>query len=145
MKEQNYSNHIFYYWPHHFFFYGSIIAAFVLCGLGIWYYPQQRSIWILMTIAIFLIVYLGFMTRQHYALGLQNRLVRQEMHLRYYILTQQRFEEIERQLPFKVIAALRFASDQELVPLIHRAISESLSPDQVKRNIRTWLPDHMRV
>ncbi len=145
MKEQNYDNHIFYYWPHHFFFYSSILAAFVLCGLGIWHYPEQRAIWIMMTIAVFLIVWLAFMTRQHYALGLQNRLVRQEMRLRYHILTGRRFEDIEKQLPFKVIAALRFASDNELEPLIQRAIDERLTPDQVKRSIRSWLPDTMRV
>lgn len=85
------------------------------------------------------------MTRQHYALGLQDRLVRQELRLRYYILTGRRLEDIEKQLPFKVIAALRFASDEELEALVARALSERLTPDQVKRSIRSWLPDTMRV
>ena len=145
MKRQDYNNHIFYYWPHHFLFYGVVIVAFILCSIGAWHYPDQRALWLILIWLVMLIVGLGFMTRQHYALGLQDRLVRQELRLRYFILTHQRFEEIEEQLPFKVIAALRFASDQELVPLIHRTIAEDLTPDQVKRSIRQWLPDEMRV
>ncbi len=145
MKEQNYSNHIFYYWPHHFVYYGAVIAAYVLCGTGLWRYPGQWPLWAMIAMMITLMVALAFMTRQHYALGLQDRLVRQELRLRYYILTGLRLEEIEKQLPFKTIAALRFASDEELLPLIHRAISERLTPDQVKRSIQIWLPDTMRV
>lgn len=102
-------------------------------------------LWLMVALLIVLIAGLAFMTRQHYALGLQDRLVRQELRLRYYILSGQRLEDVEKQLPFKVIAALRFASDEELIPLIHRAISERLTPDQVKRSIRSWLPDTMRV
>lgn len=119
--------------------------AFALCGAGIWHYPEQRAIWIMLCILVAVIVGFGFMTRQHYALGLQDRLVRQELRLRYYILTGRRLEDIEKQLPFKVIAALRFASDEELEALVARALSERLTPDQVKRSIRSWLPDTMRV
>lgn len=145
MKEQNYKNHIFYYLPHHLFFYGSVAVAFVLCGIGFYHYPEQRVLWAMVAFAVFMIVWLAFMTRQHYALGSQNRTVRLEMRLRYYILTSKRFEEIEKQLSFYRIAALRFASDEELPELINAAISEKLSSTEIKRRIKNWLPDTMRV
>ncbi len=144
-KPQSYKNHIFYYPPHHIFFYGAIIAAFVTCGYGIYKFDEQRVIWIMMTAIVFLIVWLALMLRQHYALGNQNRTVRLEMRLRYFILTGKRFEQVEQQLTFKQIAALRFSSDQELLALTDKALAENLTPDQIKRGITTWLPDGMRV
>ena len=145
MRPQSYKNHIFYYEPHHYFFYGGIIAAFAACGFGIYKYQEQRFLWIVTTALVILIVWLALMVRQHYALGNQNRTVPLEMRLRYYILTGKRFEQIEQQLTFKQIAALRFAPDEELTTLIKRAIKEKLSPDQIKRSIINWLPDEMRV
>jgi len=85
------------------------------------------------------------MLRQHYALGNQNRIVRLEMRLRYYQLTQKRFEPLEQQLSFSQIAALRFASDEELPDLVLRAVNESLSPNDIKKAIKNWTPDYMRV
>jgi|ERR1043165_2651262 hypothetical protein len=145
MKEQNYEHHRFYYWPHHFLFYGCVALASALCLFGFWQYPEQRFLWAVTYFLVLLIVGLGFMTRQHYSLGNQNRIVRLEMRLRYYLLTGKRFEEIERQLSFGRIAALRFASDEELPALIGRAVNENLTSDQIKRAIKHWLPDKMRV
>jgi hypothetical protein len=144
MKPQSYKNHIFYYPPHHYFFYGAVIAAFAVCGFGIYKYEEQRLLWIFMAAVIFLITWLAVMVRMHYALGNQNRIVRLEMRLRYYILTGKRFEQIEERLDFKQIA-MRFAPDEELPALLDKAIKEHLSPDEIKRHIINWLPDKMRV
>lgn len=102
-------------------------------------------LWAMMAFMVFLIVWLAFMTRQHYALGNQNRTVRLEMRLRYYILTGKRFEDVESKLSFSEIAALRFAPDDELIQLIDAAIAEQLSADEIKRRIKNWLPDTKRV
>jgi hypothetical protein len=144
MKPQSYKNHIFYYPPHHYFFYGAVIAAFAVCGFGIYKYEEQRLLWIFMAAVIFLITWIAVMVRMHYALGNQNRIVRLEMRLRYYILTGKRFEQIEERLDFKQIA-MRFAPDEELPALLDKAIKEHLSPDEIKRHIINWLPDKMRV
>ena len=85
------------------------------------------------------------MLRQHYALGNQNRIVRLEMRLRYYQLTGKRFEPLEQQLLFGQIAALRFASDEELLPLIDRTLKENLSAKQIKQSVVNWQADDMRV
>jgi hypothetical protein len=85
------------------------------------------------------------MLRQHYALGNQNRIVRLELRVRYFELTGKRLEPLESRLNFKQLAALRFASDNELPALTDRAIGENLSATQIKKSIQHWLPDNMRV
>ena len=85
------------------------------------------------------------MLRQHYALNNQNRIVRLEMRFRYYVLTNERLEKLEDRLSFGQISALRFASDEELPALVNRTLDENLSPDAIKRSVKRWNPDHMRV
>ena len=47
--------------------------------------------------------------------------------------------------PVGALAALRFAADEELEPLIQRTLAENLSPDEIKRAVKKWMPDMMRV
>jgi hypothetical protein len=49
------------------------------------------------------------------------------------------------QLTPKQIVALRFASDEELGALLDRAIREKLSPQEIKRAVKRWRPDHLRT
>ncbi len=145
MKTQQLSNHVRYYLPHHFIFYPVIGLLLFISVRGAWLDAANRWLWIITALLTVMIGWLSFMTRQHYALTCQNRLVRLELRLRYYQLTQQRLESIEVQLNFKQLAALRFAPDEELVPLIKRTLNEGLSPEAIKQAIKNWLPDTMRV
>jgi hypothetical protein len=145
MEKQNFRNHVRYYPPHHFIFYPIITALFFIGIRGIMEHKIDRWEWIAITVLAFMISWLSFMTRQHYALTCQNRIVRLELRLRYYQLTNQRLEIIEDQLSFKQLAALRFASDEELVGLIKRTLEENLSPADIKRSINNWIADTMRV
>ncbi|MDR6197216.1 DUF6526 family protein [Siphonobacter sp. SORGH_AS_0500] len=143
MKTQNYKNHVQYYPPHHFVFYPVVLF---LMGVGLYMSITEHSfLWGFVTTQGAVITWLAFMLRQHYALGNQDRIVRLEMRLRYYMLTHESFESSESQLSIQQIAALRFASDEELVPLLKRAIRENLSPDQIKRSIQNWQADEMRL
>jgi hypothetical protein len=45
----------------------------------------------------------------------------------------------------KQIAALRFASDEELGALLERAARENLAPKAIKAAVRTWRPDFHRT
>lgn len=145
MKEQNYSNHVRYYTPHHFIYYPVLSIAFLIAIGCAFAFPPQAYLWAAIAVLLVLIASLSFMMRQHYALNNQNRIVRLELRLRYYILTQQRLEPIEQQLSFGQLAALRFAPDEELTGLIQRAIDEHLSADEIKRAIKNWQPDNMRA
>ncbi|MEO8583947.1 MAG: DUF6526 family protein [Flavitalea sp.] len=145
MDKQKYSNHVRYYTPHHFIFYPIILTAFTAAIRMMFKNQHESLIWGAFALIIFLIGWLSFMLRQHYALEIQNRVVRLELRLRYYQLTNQRLEQFEDRLSFKQIAALRFAPDEELPSLVERCLKENLSPVEIKKAIKTWLPDHMRV
>lgn len=146
MKVQNYKNHQQVYPPHHFVFYPvSLILAFIAIYKTFKSDGEYQTIWAFITLVLILIIWISFMLRQHYAIKLQDRLIRLEMRHRYSMLTGKDFEPIEEKLSFRQIAALRFAADDELVPLIMRAVKEELSPKTIKESIRNWKADYMRV
>lgn len=145
MAIQNYKNHIRFYPPHHFVFYPITLA---LLASAIYYAindaPNQK-LWMFMSIVVFLIIVLAFMLRQHYALVLQDRIVRSELRYRYFVITNTRFEPMEQLLNDGQIFALRFAPDEELPKLVQRAVAEKMSGNQIKKAIVNWYPDHQRV
>jgi hypothetical protein len=85
------------------------------------------------------------MLRQHYALTLQNRIVRLELRYRYFTLTGKRFEEFEHKLKEEQLFALRFAPDEELIGLTERTLKENLSAVAIKKAIIHWKGDYERV
>lgn len=85
------------------------------------------------------------MVRQHYALGLQNRLVRLEFKQRYFEIFNKRSDEVEEKLSFSQIAALRFAYDDEFKELLYKALNENISADDIKKSIKNWKPDNNRI
>jgi hypothetical protein len=145
MEKQDYSNHKRYYIPHHFLFYPVLMVLTCLGVYGIYRYHEHWVEWGAITMICILIGWLSLMLRQHYALLLQDRLIRLELRLRYYQLTQRRLEFIEYKLTIKQLAALRFSSDDQLPSLINEAIEQDLSSGEIKKRIRNWMPDMMRV
>ncbi len=145
MPKQNFENHVHYYAPHHYVFYPLLLAAIGASVYAFNNHPDQKSIWGAIIVIFIFIGWLSFMLRQHYALGNQNRIVRLELRFRYFELTGKRLEPMESKLNFKQLAALRFASDEELPALINRTIQENLTATQIKKSILHWLPDTMRV
>ena len=83
--------------------------------------------------------------RLHYTLGNQDRIVRTELRFRYNVITGKRLETLEVSLSFSPLAALQFASEEELPDLVERIIKENLSPRQIKISVVNWLPDTLRV
>ena len=145
MPSQTYENHIRFYFPHHFIFYPVVFLSAGICFHLYRVQPVQDLIWICFAGVFLVLAWLSFLMRQHYALTNQNRIVRLEMRLRYFILTQKRLETIENKLTFAQLSALRFASDSEFIPLLQKTLDEKLDPDQIKKSIKSWLPDDMRV
>jgi hypothetical protein len=145
MATQNFKNHIRYYTTHHFIFYPLLLIALILSVVAYNHHPEQGEVWIAI-IAIFIFIgWSSFMMRQHYALGNQDRIVRLELRFRYYVITGKRLEPLESNLSTRQLAALRFASDEELPALMERTLKENLTAHQIKNLIVHWLPDHMRV
>ena len=82
------------------------------------------------------------MHARRFALKVQDRAIRAEENLRYYILTGKR---LDARLTLGQIIALRFASDEEFPTLAQRAVEEGLSNDAIKKQIKNWRPDTYRV
>ena len=144
MKPQSYKNHIRFYTPHHFIYY-PILTAFLTASIYFCFTKPEKLVWIFISVVFVFLFCLAFMLRQHYALVLQNRIIRLEIRYNYFIVTGKRFEEIEYQFNDSQMFALRFASDDELVLLVEKSIKEKLSSDEIKKAIKNWKPDYERV
>jgi hypothetical protein len=81
---------------------------------------------------------------REYTVRLQDRIIKLEMRLRCAALLPAQQAALSR-LTNAQLVALRFASDEELPLLIDRAERERLSPDQIKRAVKTWVPDWDRT
>ena len=73
---------------------------------------------------------------------MQDRAIRAEESLRYYILSG---KLPDKRLRMSQIIALRFASDEELIELAKRAVEEQLSSSAIKNAIRNWRADYYRA
>ena len=145
MNKQNYSNHIRFYAPHHFIL---LPLLLILLGVGIWQVfsdDENQILWILFSTLIFLILFLTIMLRQHYALTIQDRLLRLEFKQRYFEIYGKRSDEVEKLLSFGQMAALRFAYDDEFIILLEDAVKNKTSAKEIKKSIKKWRPDLLRV
>ena len=144
MKRQTFENHIRYYTPHHFVYY-PVVILFLIFSVYAAFTSEDQLIWAFIS-AIFVILFcLAFMLRQHYALTLQNRIVRLELRYRYFSLTGNRLEYFENRLSDEQLFALRFAPDDELKDLIEKVLLENLSGTEIKKAIKLWKGDYHRV
>lgn len=145
MVDQNYKNHIRFYPPHHFVFYPVVLFMFAFAIRSAFTDQTNQTLWIFISVLVFVIGCLAFMLRQHYALILQNRIVRSELRYRYFVVTGTRLEPMEHLLTDGQLFALRFAPDEELPILVQKAVAEKMSGDEIKKAIVNWFPDHHRV
>ncbi|TXD79682.1 DUF6526 family protein [Algoriphagus ratkowskyi] len=145
LKTQNFENHAKYYPLHHFFI---LPLALIFLGWTVVRMDFSNSEAIsdslyqfLLAFTLFLISYLP----RIYALKNQNRIIRLEMRQRFHEITGTQFYEKEKLLNSAQIIALRFAGDEELLPLMDKAVKENTSPKEIKKNIKNWKADHHRV
>lgn len=106
---------------------------------------EVSRLWFTMML-LALVLFLGlYMLRQHYALGLQDRIIRLEVRQRYFELTGQRFASLEKQLSLKQIISLRLAGDAELPTLAQAAAAQGLAPKDIQARITDFQFDSLRV
>lgn len=144
MKQQSYEHHTRFQPLQHFVW---LPLSFILLISTVIYSIIQfvrngLSLQLFWAIAIVFLAIIPGMLARIYALTLQDRLIRTEEQLRYFMLTGRRLDD---QITMKQLIALRFASDEEFVNLVDRSISENLSPDEIKQSIKQWRADHQRV
>jgi hypothetical protein len=102
-------------------------------------------IWLMVSAVIISIIILSFMLRQHYALGLQDRLIINEFKFRYFALAGNRLESLPYQFSDAQIFALRFSEDEDLMELINNTIENDWSSSEIKQNIKNWKADNKRI
>jgi len=144
MEEQNYSNHRRYVPAYHYVLISFLFVG-LLCSVVNVFRHRPYHGGFLSSILILLLFICAFLTTslfRTFSLKAQDRAVRAEEGLRYFILTR---KPIDSRISIRQIAALRFAPDDELIPLVDRAVAEDLSPDDIKKAIRNWRSDHHRV
>jgi hypothetical protein len=142
MSTQNYSNHRRFVVVYHqillpallILLIGSFVNLFT-CTPGNCYSAS------LICFASLLICVIAYYLRM-FPLGTQDRVIRAEENLRYYVLT-------GKLLPAGIrmgqVIALRFAPDEELEALVNRALNENLSPNEIKKAIKNWKGDYNRI
>ena len=145
MKNQNYENHTRYNPLHHFVLTPLTTIFFGWTISKIDFSSQETVLESgYLFISSFILVLLPLIARM-YALTLQNRIILNEMRNRYFHLTGKTFEEKEQNLKLGQIIALRFASDDELLGLMDRAIAEKFKAKEIKQQIKNWKGDYIRV
>jgi hypothetical protein len=76
----------------------------------------------------------------------QDRVIRLEMRLRLLeVLPGSMHADIPKLAP-RHLVALRFAGNEELVPLVSEVIANpDIKPDAIKQRIRNWQADYLRA
>ncbi len=79
------------------------------------------------------------------ALKAQDRIIRLEERLRLASILPASDSATIAQLTEAQLIALRFAPDEELAALAHKAVSQGLERKAIKKNIVNWRADNFRV
>ena len=95
---------------------------------------------LIVLIAVSLCLIYVFVRR--FPLKAQDRAIRAEENLRYFVLTG---KLLDRRLTTNQIIALRFASDEEFVALAKKAVDENMDANAIKKSIQNWRGDFHRV
>jgi hypothetical protein len=143
MASQNYANH-----AHRptltivaGMFLGVAITGLVMRSLGVGGTSTSPMVLGGLTAAVGVLVLIS----RRFTTTLQDRIIRLEMRVRCQAFLTPAQQQALQGLDLRRIAALRFASDAEVPALLDRTVRESLSPDQIKRAVKTWVPDFNRT
>ena len=142
MKEQTYANHSKLVLGFH----GITFIAMMVLLIGAIrnvIYAKSDNLYSasLVVLISFILLVLAFYLRA-FALKAQDRAIRAEEKLRYFILTG---KPLSNKITTRQIIGLRFSSDEEFVDLVERAIQENLSEKEIKQAIKNWKADNYRV
>jgi hypothetical protein len=77
-----------------------------------------------------------------FPLKAQDRAIRAEENFRHFILSG---KPLPTGLRISQIVALRFASDEEFLELVQKALTENMTNKAIKLMIKNWKPDYHRV
>jgi hypothetical protein len=142
---QSYQNHARYDVSMHFFVFPALmvnVAVAIYVAIHFRHdYPYLGGWSIIVSLALYT---LAFKSRVN-DLKLQDRIIRLEERLRLATLCPGDDLAHINELTVRQLVALRFASDEEVAALAHRAITQELEPKAIKQAITNWRADNHRV
>ena len=141
-KPQTYQNHVRWDPLFHFF----VLPVFLLLAIAaavhfVWRPGLHSGSMFVVAVALAIAV----LKIRLYALRVQDRVIRLEERLRLASLLSEPLRSRIPELTVSQLVGLRFASNAEVPGLVERALSEKLSRADIKKAIKTWRPDHLRV
>jgi hypothetical protein len=140
---QNYETHGRYIPVYHFFAVPVLLINVIVMGIEFARDPRFTTGWaVIVAAALFLgMLYLRFMP-----LRAQDRVIRLEERTRLERLLPSDLRGRIGELSPSQLIAIRFAPDDEVPELTRRALNGDLkSQKDIKRAIRNWRADHLRV
>jgi len=142
MKDQNFKNHA----KLVIGFHGLLFVALVALLAGSVYHlfrTTSENLYLasLMVLIAIILILMAWYVRT-FPLKAQDRAIRAEENMRHYVMTG---KLLPSDLRMSQIIALRFASDEEFLPLMEKALKEKLSGKEIKSSIKSWKGDYYRV
>jgi hypothetical protein len=142
-NQQNLGNHRRFYPLYHFVLQPILLINFFVEILRLNKYQTRYHVWLV--ILAFALLLLSTVMRVM-VLRVQNRIIRLEERLRLTRLMPETDRALIDKLPLRQLIALRFASDEEAPDLARRCIAGELTePAEIKKSVRNWRPDFLRV
>jgi len=142
MKNQNYSNHTRWVAGYHFILSFAILALLIGSIVNVVNSSHENLYSASLLVLVAVILMFVFFFLRGFALKAQDRAIKAEEKFRYYVLTGKTLDE---KLTVRQIIGLRFASDEEFVALVEKALKENLSEKEIKLQIKNWKEDTYRV
>lgn len=140
---QCYENHRRYFPLYHFVAMPILAANVVVALTDLLRQPGLRNAWY---VVFAFGVLAGVAAARVSVLTVQDRLIGLEMRLRLAAVLPDDLRPHIADLRLHHLVALRFAGDEELPQLVRRCLAGELrSPEEVKRQIRSWRPDFVRA
>jgi len=139
---QTYDNHTRWHAPFHYFAAPVMLTNFIVAVVLLVREPGlERGWWVVVSAALVAVAGVARMN----PLRVQDRVIRLEESLRYYQLLPEELAQRAASLTPAQVAALRFASDEELEGLVREVLDGRLTkPDEIKRAVRNWRADTLR-
>ena len=139
MNNQNFQNHKRFHPMYHYTLFALLVVTLVGAIVLV---SKEGSFSALLILAIVIFNAITFFLMRAYPLKAQDRAIRAEENLRHYVLTG---ELLDSRLTLGQVVALRFASDAELPELSKKAVTQNLSPADIKKAIQNWKGDYNRI
>ncbi len=142
MKEQNFKNHAKLVKGFHGLLFIAILAL-LIGAISNLIRTSSDNLYLASLVVLIAVIFLimAWYVRS-FPLKAQDRAIKAEENLRYYVMTGKLFP---KELTVAQIIALRFASDAEFLPLVEKALKENLTNKEIKMLIKNWRADDYRV